>query len=314
MNYFYMPIKKIAAIMVAAALLLGSFCCLAEQSYDELDLMINEELDDGEWWNILLLGTDSRDVTKYYGLTDTIVILSVNTRTNEVRLTSIMRDTWVKIYGRGEEKINAANSRGGPELVMRTVNEYFGMNISDYVLVGMEALADIIDEIGGVEISVSEEEMKQINTQLKYDAEEFELNNSEPLEMYGDNIMLNGNQAVAYARIRSIDSDYVRTERQRNVLVAIVRKLQNRDVASTLGIVGTLLGYVNTNLTFSEVALLSGIGLQVDLNGIEQLRLPADGTYTTVTENGIWSIRADFDRNTVILHEFIYGAPDEAED
>lgn len=300
--------------MIAVALLLGSFCCYAEQSEEELDLMINQELDTGEWWNILLLGTDSRDISKYYGLTDTIVILSVNTRTNEVRLTSIMRDTWVNIYGKGEEKINAANSFGGPELVMRTVNEYFGMNISDYVLVGMEALADIIDEIGGVEVSISEEEMKQINTQLKYDAAEFELNHSEPLEIYGDDILLNGNQAVAYARIRSIDSDYVRTERQRNVLVAIVRKLQNEDIASIMGVVGTLLGYVNTNLTFSEVAMLSGIGLQVDLNGIEQMRLPVDGTYTTVTENGKWSIRADFDQNTVALHEFIYGTPDGAED
>lgn len=314
MNYFCMPIKKLTAIVIAAALLLSGFCCCAEQCEDELDLMINEELDTDEWWNILLLGTDSRDITKYYGLTDTIVILSINTRTNEVKLTSIMRDTWVHIYGKGEEKINAANSRGGPELVMRTVNEYFGMNISDYVLVGMEALADIIDEIGGVEVSISEEEMKQINKQLKYDAAEFELNHKEPLEIYGDNIMLNGNQAVAYARIRSIDSDYVRTERQRNVLVAIVRKLQNENIASILSVVGTLLGYVNTNLTFSEVAMLSGIGLQVDLNGLEQLRLPADGTYTTITENGKWSIRADFDQNTYILHEFIYGTPDEAED
>ena len=293
--------------------MLSGICCFAEQQEEELDLMINEELDTAEWWNILLLGTDSRDITKYYGLTDTIVILSVNTRTNEVKLTSIMRDTWVHIYGRGDEKINAANSRGGPELVMRTVNEYFGMNISDYVLVGMEALADIIDEIGGVEVSISKDEMKQINTQLKYDAAEFELNHAEPLEIYGENILLNGNQALAYARIRSIDSDYVRTERQRNVLVAIVRKLQNEDVASILGVVGTLLGYVNTNLTFSEVAMLSGIGLQVDLNGIAQMRLPADGTYTTTTENGQWSIRANFDQNTDILHEFIYGMPDESE-
>lgn len=311
MNKFFVPIMKLITIVVAAVLMLSGFSCFAEQN-EELDLMINEELDTGEWWNILLLGTDSRDITKYYGLTDTIVILSVNTRTNEVKLTSIMRDTWVHIYGKGEEKINAANSRGGPELVMRTVNEYFGMNISDYVLVGMEALADIIDEIGGVEISISEDEMKQINTQLKYDAAEFELNHSEPLEIYGEDILLNGNQALAYARIRSIDSDYVRTERQRNVLVAIVRKLQNEDVASILSVVGTLLGYVNTNLTFSEVAMLSGIGLQVDLNDIEQMRLPADGTYTTTTENGQWSIRADFDQNTDILHEFIYGMPDES--
>ena len=292
--------------------MLSGICCFAEQQDEKLDLMINEELDTAEWWNILLLGTDSRDITKYYGLTDTIVILSVNTRTNEVKLTSIMRDTWVHIYGRGEEKINAANSCGGPELVMRTVNEYFGMNISDYVLVGMEALADIIDEIGGVEVTISENEMKQINTQLQYDAAEFELNHAEPLEIYGENILLNGNQAVAYARIRSIDSDYVRTERQRNVLVAIVSKLQNEDVASILSVVGTLLGYVNTNLTFSEVAMLSGIGLQVDLNGIEQMRLPADGTYTTTTENGRWSIRANFEQNTGILHEFIYGMPYES--
>ena len=148
--------RRWAALALALALM-TSLCAVAETDAD-LDLKINEDLGD-EWWNILLLGSDSRDFNSYYGLSDTMVILSVNMKDGRAKMTSIMRDTWVDIDGVGHQKINAANAKGGPELAMRTVNEYFGMNIQHYVLVGIEALADIIDEVGGVEIEISSQEM-----------------------------------------------------------------------------------------------------------------------------------------------------------
>ena len=288
--------KKFAWVLIAIMML--TFCAFAE------------ETSENEWQNILFMGGDSRS-TEEYERTDCMMIVSINEAEGEIKLTSIMRDTWVKIYGHGEGKINSANSAGGPTLVMRTVNEYFGMNISDYVIVGMSALADIIDEIGGVELTITEAEMNQINTQLTFDAAEFELNNADPLEVYGESIVLNGNQALAYARIRNIDSDYVRTERQRNVLIAIAKELQNEDIVTILSVVGTLMGYVDTNLAFSEVAELAGIGLQVDLGGLEQMRLPADGTYTSDTVDGVWSIRPNFEKNAALLYDFIYGVEEE---
>lgn len=292
--------RRCVALALAAALLM-SLCAVAET---ETDLKINEDLGD-EWWNILLLGSDSRDFKSYYGLSDTMVILSINLKDGRAKMTSIMRDTWLDINGVGPQKINAANAKGGPELAMRTVNEYFGMNIQHYVLVGIESLADIIDEVGGVEIEISSQEMKKINEQLTYDADEFHMNHKEPLTQSGK-VTLNGNQAVAYARIRKLDSDYVRTQRQRNVLLAIANKLQGESLATLLSVATKLMGYTMTNLTMNDITTLMGVGVGLDLDAVQQLRLPADGTFNSVTENEIWSIRADFSANQEILRQFIY--------
>ena len=288
---------------------------IVDELVDVDSLMINDELDDDGWWNILLLGSDSRNMSNYYGLTDTIVILSVNPQQNAAKLTSIMRDTWVNIYGVGNGKINAANVYGGPDLIMRTVNEYFGMNITNYVLVSMQSLVDIIDQVGGVELDITHSEMGKINQQMEYDANDFHLNDSTRLSEYGEQIRLTGNQALAYARIRSLDNDYVRTQRQRNVLVAIAKELQKKDVKTMANVVATLCGYVETNLSLTQMISLASIGISIDMDSVEQLRLPADGTFTSNTYDGVWSIRADFEKNTELLHQFIYegGIPDQTD-
>lgn len=271
------------------------------------DLMINEKLDDQGWWNILLLGADSR-YAGMYGLTDSIIILSINPEKGAVKMTSIMRDTWVKIYGKGEQKINAANVYGGPELAMRTVNECFGMNISEYVLVNMQSLVNIIDIIGGITLpEVTQAEKSAINSQLQDDAADFKLNSSEELTEYGENIHLNGNQALAYARIRKLDSDYVRTQRQRNVLVAIASELKNESLVTITSVVSELYGYVETNLTIPQIISLAPVALNLGSDTIEQFRIPVDGTFASDTYNGIWQIRPNFETNTELLHDFIYG-------
>jgi LCP family protein required for cell wall assembly len=281
---------------------------VVDELVDVDDLMINQELDDQGWWNILLLGSDSRNMDNYYGLTDSIVILSVYPADGEAKLTSIMRDTWVDIYGVGGRKINSANVYGGPDLIMRTVNEYFGMNLTDYALVSMEALADVIDYIGGIDIAVTETEMSAINTQLTWDAADFTLNDATPLGTFGDSVHLTGNQALAFARIRKLDSDYVRTERQRTVLIAMADKLQGTDARTLSAVVLKLAGYVQTNLSIAQMVSLATIGLGIDMQSVEQLRLPADGTFQSDTYDGVWSIRADFEANQQILNDFIYGA------
>ncbi len=320
--------NMLRALTYALVICLVAVCCACSEEstpepteepiiVDELvdvdNLMINDELDSEGWWNILLLGSDSRNMANYYGLTDSIVILSVHPEDNTAKLTSIMRDTWVNIFGVGEGKINAANVYGGPELIMRTVNEYFGMNITQYVLVSMQSLVNIIDQIGGITIDVTSAEMKKINQQLQYDANDFRLNNYAELTTYGEGTQLNGNQALAYARIRALDNDYVRTQRQRNVLVAIARKLQGVDGGTLINVVMTMCGYVETNLSLTQITSLATVGLSIDMETVEQLRLPADGTFTSDTYDGVWSIRPNFEKNTELLHQFIYegGIPEE---
>ena len=271
------------------------------------DLMANQALDDDGWMNILLLGGDSRGQNDY-GRTDAIIILSVNTQTLEAKMTSIMRDTWVKIYGKGEQKINAANVYGGPQLTIRTVNECFDMNIEKYVLVNMVALAKIIDAVQGIDVpEVTQAQMKALNQQMKYDAADFNLADSTPLQEYGENIHLTGNQALAFARIRHLDSDYARVERQRTVLVAIAQRLKDMGATTAVGMIPTLAEYVETNLEMNDLLLLAGVGLKLDMDAVEQLRLPADGTYQSGIINGLWKIVPDFSANQKLLHDFIYG-------
>lgn len=275
---------------------------VVEDPVEVNDLAENESLDDN-WWNILLLGGDSR-TSGNYDRTDSMMILSINTQTSQIKLTSIMRDTWVPIYGVGNNKINAANVYGGPELAMRTVNENFGMNIEDYALVNMTMLANIIEQLGGIELDITQGEMQYVNRyQQDYAVSGLPV---ERLTTYGENTHLNGNQALSFARIRYLDSDYARTERQRKVLIAVAEKLQQNDWFTLLSVMTTALENVQTNITWDRLLELAQLGLSADLNSIEQFRVPVDGTFESGIQNGIWSIRPDFEENTKLLHDFIY--------
>lgn len=256
-----------------------------------------------DWTNILLLGSDVRD-TDSYGRTDSMILLSVNTVTREAKLTSFMRDLWVSIPGRsGKAKLNAACVYGGPKLLMKTLNEYFGLDIEYYALVNLNCMADIIDILGGLRLDVTEEERKALNKGL------FDLSSKsgmEELKKSGKQVLLNGNQTVAFSRIRQIDSDYHRTERQRDVLTALAKRLQEENGTTLLSVIPTLLKYVETNMDFTTLMTLAYVGLQMDMDGVTQFRVPADNTYESGTFDGVWCIKADMKKNAKLLKDFIY--------
>lgn len=273
----------------------------AKVQIDPGELAVTEGLDDS-WRNILLCGSDTR-VAGSYGRTDAMVILSVNTTRKEVKLTSIMRDIWTPMHGRGPQKISAATVFGGPTLAMRTVNEQFGMNITDYVLVDMAGLEELVDLLGGIELDITEEEMWGLNDSWNRDATAL----IQPIFTFGENVHLNGEQALAYARLRNIDNDYKRTIRQRAVLVAIARKAAQAGSGELLNLIREGMGYVETNLTMTDIIQLAVLAVLVDLDGVEQFRLPATDAYTTGYEDKLWVMWPDFEKNTELLHEFIYG-------
>lgn len=267
------------------------------------DYAVTEGLSD-EWVNILLLGTDVRD-TSNYGRTDSMIVLSINLATKQAKLTSFMRDLWVSMHGRSSKgKLNAACVYGGPQLTMRTINETFGLNLKYYALVNLSCMADIIDLLGGLHLDVTEAEKNALNKGL-FDLSS--MSGMEKLEEYGEQVLLNGNQAVAFARIRKIDSDYKRTERQRTVLTAIARRLQQEDAGTLVAVVTNLMKYVETNMDLKQLMTLAYVGLQMDMDNIGQFRIPADNTFKSGTFDGVWCIKADAAKNTQLLKEFIYG-------
>ena len=280
---------RILAAMMALALFIGCLPALAEGD---------------DWTNVLLLGCDSY-TTNNRERTDSMIIFSINMRTYQIKMTSLMRDIWIGVPGSsGHRKLTELCTVGGPELTMRAINENFGMNIDKYALISMAGIAEIIDLVGGIEIDVTEEERWALNKGL-FDLSS--LSGMEKLQESGENVHLNGNQATAYARIRRIDSDYVRTERQRIVLLAMAGKFKaNVNPVTLLSIITTLLNYVETNMTLTEIMTLANAGIQSDLDAIQELRLPVDGSYDSGTYNGVWSIRPNFEKNAQALREFIY--------
>ena len=276
---------------------------VVDQAYTINDFAVTEGLPDN-WVNILLLGTDVK-YTNQYGRTDSMIVMSVNLATKQAKLTSFMRDIWVSMDGRSKTgKLNSACVYGGPALVMRTINECFGLNLQYYALVNLSSMAEIIDLLGGLDLKVSEAEMKALNKGL-FDLSP--LSGMEKLEDYGDSVHLNGNQATAYARIRKIDSDYKRTERQRYVLTQIAKRLQQENAGTIVSVIMKLLSCVETNMNMTQLMTIAAAGLQMNMDSIQQFRVPADNTYQTGTYEGMWCIKVDFNANKQKLHKFIYG-------
>ncbi len=306
MRYIF---HHLLALIVALAIL--SNCCfaMAEVSVDqnqwEAMTADQQNLYEGGWMNILLLGCDSY-TTNDRQRTDSMIIVSINLETKAVKMTSLMRDIWISVPGgSGHRKLTELCTVGGPEMTMQAINENFGTNLNRYALISMAGIAEIIDLLGGLDLDVTEEERKALNRGL-FDLSG--LSGMEQLEQSGEGVHLNGNQATAYARIRNIDSDFVRTERQRTVLLAMAEKLKdNVGMATLLTIINTLLEYVETNMNLAEILSVATAGLDADLSQVEQLRLPVDGSYEAGMYGEIWAIKPNFEKNAQALHDFIYG-------
>lgn len=271
-----------------------------------------------EWMNVLLLGTDERILSES-GRTDSMMICSINTNTGEVKLTSIMRDLAVTYTDIGKFNgtygINAANFFGGPKLAMRTVNELFDMNIQNYVMVNFFGFGKIAQRLGGVEVDISEDEMRIINedivTQFKM-AYKAGITDFDPeqvkLETYGPNTHLNGNQTLAYARIRHLDGgDYMRTTRQQTVLTKLLEKAKKLSLID-LTMLGTeMLPQVKTNMDLDFILKVAGIVMGNGISNLETFRLPVNGTFKEEVRNEkslLWD--CDYATNAVKLYDFIY--------
>lgn len=296
---------RFLAMLLAVVLALGGCAALGEGavSQEEWDAAVAAESADS-WMNILLLGCDSYTKNNRQR-TDSMIIVSINAETRELKMTSLMRDIWISASGSGHHKLTELCTIGGPELTMQAVNENFGMNIDKYALISMAGIAEIIDLLGGLDLDVTEAERKALNKGL-FDLSG--LSGMEKLEQSGQGVHLNGNQATAYARIRQIDSDYVRTERQRTVLLAMAEKIKvGASAATLLTIVSTLLDYVETNLSLTEIMSIASVGMTMDLNQTQQLRIPADGTFEAGMYGTTWCIKPNFEKNAELLRAFIYG-------
>ena len=191
--------------------------------------------------NILVLGTDSRDVVRDRGRSDTMIVVSYNKETGEIKMVSMLRDMLVPIEGYNWNRINTAYFFDGVGLAINTVNQLFGLDIQHFVVVDFHGAEDFIDYIGGIELTLSESEAKFIGVK----------HSSEP-------ILLDGATALLHMRNRKSDNDFGRTERQREVIVAVFNKiLSEKSLTEILDITKYAMGMVRTNISATTLASLA---------------------------------------------------------
>ena len=249
---------------------------------------------DDEVYNVLLVGTDSRDPNSDMGRSDSMMLVSFNKKENKSTVVSFLRDSLVDIDGYGKSRLGHTYAYGGVGLTINTINKTYDLDIQNYITINFENLVGIIDEIGGVKVYISEEE-----------AEYYRQNGMPNIES-GD-VILTGSQALAHARNRTLGSDFERTRRQRSVMYGIYRKvMEDKDPSSILSLINYCMNQVETNMSVTEIYDMAKDVLAVDNLKMQQASLPQDGTYTDITYEGMAVLEIDFDANKKFLEELLY--------
>jgi polyisoprenyl-teichoic acid--peptidoglycan teichoic acid transferase len=256
--------------------------------------------------NIALFGVDSRAVNSdVNSRSDSIMILSIDEIHSKVKITSIMRDTYVAVDGHGQTKITHAYAYGGPALAIKTINENFNMNIRDYATVDFFSMEKIINKLGGIDINVKKYEIDEVN---KYMLEAAKLEKKTPKKLTKSGMQhLNGMQAVSYARIRKVgNGDYERTERQRIVMETLFKKVAAAGLLKYPSLLDAVLPNVETSLSKGDILSLGTKVLSSGINNVDQLRLPEDGYSKSQLINKIYYLVADMTAAKKQLYNFVY--------
>ena len=301
-----------------------------DDTVDPKKLDLNENLPD-HVVNILLIGIDGRSENIESGSQhgDVQIIVSINKEDGSIKLTSVLRDLYVTIPGyKSKNRINVAYARGGGQLAMRTMNNLLELNIQYYVVINFYGLASIIDELGGIDIELTKTEAAAINTYINKNLRKGGYDNQgkdyerQALEKKNGVQHLDGIQAVMYARLRSIDNDFKRSERQRHLLELLLAKVLDGglDMNKLLGLLEVCLPYAETNMSAMDMVSLAMGVLKSDIltrleNGealLEQSRIPLDETWKYYTTSGGASVvtfrnTKRQQENIEAVHQFIYG-------
>ena len=219
----------IVLLLTAAIIVYSYFSDIFDEIHEETPEDYDLSLVDVDgYYNILLLGVDSRDMDNLKGTrSDAIMIVSINKDTNDVKILSVYRDTFLKMGDTSSyDKITHACAKGGPEMTMKTLNQAMDLNISNYVVVNFKAVADLVDAVGGIEVDVQDYEIQQLNKYTKETAENIGTKKYNLVKSAGVQT-LEGVQAVSYGRIRKgVGDDFKRTERMRTVMTLVTDKMK----------------------------------------------------------------------------------------
>jgi len=257
--------------------------------------------------NILLIGCDSR--TKGgVGRSDAMILVSVNEETKKIHMSSIMRDCYVAIPGRENNRINAAYAFGGGSLLLDTVKTNFAVDVEKYVAFDFCSFIDVVDMNGGVEIDVSEEEKEVLNGYvMDWNAINGKENVLENQVQTSGLQHLNGVQALCYSRIRFVgNGDFERTERQHEVMNQIFDKIKTLNLLELNDLLNIFLPQIKTNLTEDEILTMLIDVMNYMSYELDSMRIPVEGSYEPLRVNKMAVLGIDLEENQKALEEFIY--------
>ena len=257
--------------------------------------------------NILVIGVDDEAVKNDNGRSDTILLLSIDRMRGKLKLTSFLRDSWLPQPNGNYNRLNAAFHSGGPALLAQTLSKNFGVPINHYVQLNFTAFEALIDAIGGITVPVTDAEAKFLcnTTRLgkQIGLKEMRRHKNEDGTY---NVKMTGEQALIYSRIRKLDNDFMRTERQRKVFGIVAKKMLTNPL-SLIFKANRVLPHIKTDMGQAGVAALA-TALPVYLTfKIEDMQVPLKGSFKSVKRNGADVLDMDVAKNTKALHDFIYG-------
>lgn len=257
--------------------------------------------------NIALFGLDNRGSGDYdTGNSDAILIASINNENKEVRLVSVYRDTYLSIGDGKYYKCNSAYERGGAKQAVQMLNSNLDLDIKDYVSVDWGALVETIDDLGGIDIEVTDEEVDKIN---EYTVEIVMMTGKDTTPLTESGLVhLDGTQATSYARIRKLaGDDYMRTARQRIVLQAMLEKAQKADIGTLNKVCNDVVDDISTTLTLKQMLILAKDVGSYKL--VETTGFPFELT-TASLDSGDTVVPVELDNNVAELHQWLFNDAD----
>lgn len=256
--------------------------------------------------NILLLGVDSRDPEDdTNSRSDSMMLISVDSEHNCIKMVSFLRDSWVYIPALDKyQRLNAACSADGFNGVVDTIEYNFGVDIDGYVVADFEMFKVLVDSVGGVEVDVTEQEADEVtNHPVRYGN----------VTLEAGKYKLTGEQALAYCRIRKIDTDFMRAYRQRTVMQSILKSVKSANPVKLLLMASKCAPYIETNLSKTDI-MQTGVSALSCIGTMVETRVPFDSTWNYKTIQGNSVIGIDAEKNKEMLIDTIYNkTPDEIE-
>ena len=293
------PLTVILSLLLAAILLMSGTVIFIVTGYTPQALAANDSVDPAGLltspavYNLLLLGIDTQN-TEDSSRSDSMILVSVDNAHGKLKLTSFMRDSFVYIPGYGDEKLNAACTYGGPQLVRDAIEYNFGIKIDGYLKIGYDILTELVDGLGGITIPEVDAVEAAALAAEGYDA---------PI---GTDVKMNGVQALTYCRIRKGQDDFYRTERQREVLGVILKKAMRTNPLRLARLGRKLLSRAECSVPRKDLFTLSFRALPCLLSGTASERIPRDGTWYDDTRNYQSVLVVNFEENKAFLKSFIY--------